>query len=81
MKKILIVDGGPRRNMNTAALCDAFEEGARAAPPDIDVARVRLYDLPPFRGCVSCLAWRDAHWDAARAAGRAMAEKALAAKR
>ncbi len=56
MKKILIVDGGPRRNMNSAALCDAFEEGARAASPDIDVARVRLYDLPPFRGCVSCLA-------------------------
>ncbi|MBR4190205.1 MAG: flavodoxin family protein [Kiritimatiellae bacterium] len=55
-KTLLIVDGGPRRNMNTAALCDAFEEGARAASPDIDVARVRLYDLPPFRGCVSCLA-------------------------
>jgi multimeric flavodoxin WrbA len=31
MKHILIVDGGPRRNMNTAALCDAFAEGARAA--------------------------------------------------
>ena len=29
MKKILIADGGPRRNMNTAALCDAFAEGAR----------------------------------------------------
>ncbi len=56
MKKILIVDGGPRRNMNTAALCDAFEEGARAASPDIDVERIRLYDLPAWKGCVSCLA-------------------------
>ena len=43
MKKILIIDGGPRRNMNTAALCDAFEEGARAASPEIEVERVRLY--------------------------------------
>ena len=56
MKKILIVDGGPRRAMNTAALCDAFAEGARAASPEIEVARVGLYDLPPYKGCVSCLA-------------------------
>ncbi|MBP5786811.1 MAG: flavodoxin family protein, partial [Kiritimatiellae bacterium] len=56
MKKILIVDGGPRRNMNTAALCDAFEEGARGVSPEVEVARVRLYDLPPWKGCVSCLA-------------------------
>lgn len=56
MKKILIVDGGPRRNMNTAALCDAFADGARAASPEIEVERVRLYDLPPWKGCVSCLA-------------------------
>ena len=56
MKKILIVDGGLRRAMNTAALCDAFAEGARAASPEIEVERVRLYDLPPYKGCVSCLA-------------------------
>ena len=56
MKKILIVDGGPRRAMNTAALCDAFAEGARAASPGIEVERIRLYDLPAYKGCVSCLA-------------------------
>ncbi len=56
MKKILIVDGGPRRAMNTAALCDAFAEGARANSPEIEVERVRLYDLPAYKGCVSCLA-------------------------
>ena len=56
MARILIVDGGPRRNMNTAALCDAFAEGARAFSPEIEVAHVRLYDLPPFKGCMSCLA-------------------------
>ena len=56
MKHILIVDGGPRRAMNTAALCHAFAEGARAASPEIEVERVRLYDLPHYKGCVSCLA-------------------------
>ena len=56
MKKILLIDGGPRRNMNTAAFCDAFAEGAKGVSPEIEVERVRLYDLPPFRGCVSCLA-------------------------
>ncbi|MBR1609332.1 MAG: flavodoxin family protein [Kiritimatiellae bacterium] len=56
MKRILIVDGGPRRAMNTSALCDAFDEGARSASPEIGTARVRLYDLPPWKGCMSCLA-------------------------
>ena len=56
MKKLLLIDGGPRRNMNTAALCDAFAEGAKGVSPEIEVERVRLYNLPPFRGCVSCLA-------------------------
>ena len=44
MKHIPIVDGGPRRNMNTAVLCDAFAEGVRAASPEIEVERIRLYD-------------------------------------
>ena len=55
MKNILVIDGGPRRNMNTAALCDAFAEGAKGVSPEIEVERVRLYDLD-FKGCVSCLA-------------------------
>ena len=56
MKHFLIIDGGPRRNMNTAALCDAFAEGARAVSSEIEVERIRLYDLPPWKGCMSCLA-------------------------
>lgn len=83
MKKILIVDGGPRRAMNTAALCDVFAEGARSASPEIEVGRVRLYDLPAYKGCVSCLACklkgretgscalRDGLTDALRAANEA----------
>ena len=55
MKKILVIDGGPRRNMNTAALCEAFAEGARAVSPEIEAKHVRLQDLD-FKGCASCLA-------------------------
>ena len=56
MKRILLVDGSPRRNMNTAALCDALAEGARTASSEIEMERIRLYDLPPWKGCLSCLA-------------------------
>ena len=31
MKKIMIIDGGPRKNMNTAAMLEKFAEGARSA--------------------------------------------------
>ena len=30
MKKILIIDGGPRKNFNTAAMCEKVAEGARS---------------------------------------------------
>ena len=45
MNRILIVDGGPRRNMNTSALCDSLAEGARTASSEIEMERIRLYDL------------------------------------
>lgn len=53
MKKIMIIDGGPRKNMNTAAMVEAFAEGAREAGAEVKV--VRLYELE-YTGCVSCLA-------------------------
>lgn len=53
MSKIIIIDGGPRRNMNTAALMDAFTEGVADKNPDIEVKRVRLYDMD-FKGCMAC---------------------------
>ena len=53
MKKIMIIDGGPRKNMNTAAMVAAFAEGAREAGAEVKV--VRLYELE-YTGCVSCLA-------------------------
>ena len=53
MKKIIIIDGGPRRNMNTASMVEAFAEGARSA--GAEVRHVRLYDID-YKGCRSCMA-------------------------
>ena len=53
MKMIMIIDGGPRRNMNTAAMVEKFAEGARAG--DAEVKVVRLYDID-YKGCRSCMA-------------------------
>ena len=55
MKKIIIIDGGPRKNMNTAKLLQNFAEGAKLADSDIEVKTIRLYDLD-FKGCMSCMA-------------------------
>ncbi len=55
MKKIVIIDGGPRRNMNTAELLQKFAEGAQSILGDIDVKVVRLYDFD-YKGCMSCMA-------------------------
>lgn len=52
-KKIIILDGGPRKTMNTGALIEAFTEGAKSEG-DIEVKRIYLYNMN-FKGCVSCL--------------------------
>ena len=55
MKKIIIIDGGPRKSMNTAKLLQKFAEGAKSAGDDIEVKTIRLYDLD-YKGCMSCMA-------------------------
>lgn len=55
MKKIIIIDGGPRKNMNTAKLLQQFAEGAKSASNDMEVKTVRLYELD-YKGCMSCMA-------------------------
>ena len=57
MKKIIIIDGGPRKNMNTAKLLQSFAEGAKSAGNDVEVKTIRLYDLD-YKGCMSCMACR-----------------------
>ena len=55
MKKIIIIDGGPRKNMNTAKLLQSFAEGAKSAGSNLEVKTIRLYDLD-YKGCMSCMA-------------------------
>jgi len=53
MKKIIIIDGGPRKNMNTAKLLQRLAEGVKSVGGDVKI--IRLYDLD-YRGCMSCMA-------------------------
>ena len=55
MKTIMIIDGGPRRNMNTAQMLQKVAEGAQSVSEEIEVKTVRLYDLD-YKGCMSCMA-------------------------
>ena len=55
MKKIIIIDGGPRRNMNTAQMLQKFAEGAQSAGENIEVKAYRLYEMD-YKGCMSCMA-------------------------
>ena len=55
MKRIIIIDGGPRRNMNTAKMLQRLAEGAQSAGKDIELKNIRLYDLD-YKGCMSCMA-------------------------
>ena len=55
MKKMVIIDGGPRKTFNTAAMLGKIAEGARSVSDEIEVKTVRLYDID-YKGCMSCMA-------------------------
>ena len=55
MAKIIIIDGGPRRNFNTASMLQKFAEGACSVSNEVEVKTVRLYGLE-YKGCMSCMA-------------------------
>lgn len=55
MKKIIIIDGGPRKTFNTASMLKKIAEGASSVSSEVEVKTVRLYDLD-YKGCMSCMA-------------------------
>ena len=55
MKKIIIIDGGPRKTFNTASMLKKVAEGANSVSEGIEVKSYRLYDID-YKGCMSCLA-------------------------
>ena len=54
-KKIIIIDGGPRKTYNTASMLKKFAEGANSVSDSIEVKTYRLYDIQ-YKGCMSCMA-------------------------
>ena len=55
MKKIFIIDGGPRKNFNTASMLQKFAEGVASVNSEIEVSTIRLYGLD-YKGFMSCMA-------------------------
>jgi len=53
--KIVILNSSPRKNGNTAKLCDAFCEGVEATATTPDITTIFLNGLN-FKGCQSCFA-------------------------
>ncbi len=52
-KKITIINGSPRKNQNTAKMCEKFAQGAKDHGAEIEI--INLYDID-FKGCYSCFA-------------------------
>ena len=53
MKKILLLNGSPRRG-NTEALADAFIKGAEEASHTMQKINLRQLDIKPCKGCMLC---------------------------
>lgn len=53
--KVIIINSSPRRNGNTAKLCDAFREGVVSTDMHPEVNTIFLNELN-FKGCQSCFA-------------------------
>jgi len=51
--KIYLVNGSPRKNQNTARMCESFADGAKSKGVDAEI--INLYDIN-FKGCYSCFA-------------------------
>lgn len=53
MMNAIAINGSPRKDWNTAALCKSFLEGAASSGKDVQTAIINLYDIK-YTGCRSC---------------------------
>jgi multimeric flavodoxin WrbA len=51
--EIIAINGSPRKNGNTAAMCKHFLDGASSAGKNIGTTQYNLYDFD-YKGCWSC---------------------------
>lgn len=52
-KKVIILNGSPRKNWNTYKMCESFARGVKESGAEADI--INLYDID-FKGCRSCFA-------------------------
>jgi multimeric flavodoxin WrbA len=52
-QKILILNGSPKKDGNTAAMADWFSEGARLKGADVEIVRTAFLKYKTL-GCISC---------------------------
>ena len=55
MKKILILNGSPRKNANTASLINAFTDGATKTGNEVREAYIQGMDIKQCLGCDACM--------------------------
>lgn len=53
MKKIVVINGSPRRDGNTVRMTGAVVSGIRSLLPEVGILEFNLYDLN-YTGCRSC---------------------------
>lgn len=53
MKKVVILNGSPRKNWNTYKMCESFAKGVNESNAEAEI--INLYDID-FKGCRSCFA-------------------------
>ncbi len=53
MKKVIILNGSPRKNQNTYKMCESFANGVNEQGAETEI--INLYDVD-FKGCRSCFA-------------------------
>ena len=53
MKKVIILNGSPRKNWNTYKMCESFAKGVNESNAEAEI--INLYDID-FKGCRSCFA-------------------------
>ena len=50
-KKVIILNGSPRKNWNTYKMCESFANGVKESGAEAEI--INLYDID-FKGCRSC---------------------------
>ena len=53
-QKVLIVNGSPRKNGNSAVLATEVAEGARSQGAEVETVRLQSLDIKPCDGCDTC---------------------------